>query len=239
MIKTFFCVDKEKDAFQIWVRLRFFGEGEAERFSYDTGMDIAQAHYIAQSTEYNACSHSMEMFVEEVYKKNQSHFSIAKSRYPIEWEKISKVFYEKVESLTEVPWAFSEYRVILSAFHRGISNRDAKSVFRWIFDDPKEHPRITAHEILMIHLWEVFERVFGKQTVEENEEFFWGANEITTVAILGLEKDMDMLWSEEQKGFNRFLLNYPHLEILKEQLKERYIQKISFQEYMEGLYDFL
>ncbi|NCU42351.1 MAG: hypothetical protein EOM19_06580 [Candidatus Moranbacteria bacterium] len=173
-----------------------------------------------------------------LYEQHQSLFPIVMRDYHEEWEKISQIFYSKVETLTEIPWAFPKYNVILSAFHRGISNRNDNIVFRWIFDDPKDHSRITAHEILMIHMWKVFECVFGERVVAENENFFWGANEITTVAILGLEQDINILWSKNQQGFDQFLLDYSQISDLKGQLEQRYRNKTSFREYVEGLQEF-
>lgn len=128
--KTLFSIDKDKDAFQIWVRLRFFGKDEPLRFSHDTGMDILEAKRIAQCKEYDVCAQSIEAFVGEIYERHQLLFPIVKRSYHEEWEKISRVFYSKIETLTEIPWEFSKYRVILSAFHRGISNRNDNVVFR-------------------------------------------------------------------------------------------------------------
>lgn len=68
--------------------------------------------------------------------------------------------------------------------------------------------------------------------VAKNEDFFWSANEITTVAILGLEQDMNMLWSKNQQGFDRFLSDYSQLPDLKERIRK----EISKQDIISRIY---
>jgi len=194
---------------------------------------------MCDAKSFDEAEKCIKEIVEERYKKYHKQIEDALKSYQESWDEINDVFSERIEQITEHKWKFDEYLVVLSPFHPGVSNRNDNKVIRWIFEDPKGQRRITAHEILMIHIWDILDEKFSDyykdpDPKEECEKIFhlWALNEITTVAILGLEPELNELWSEKSKGFDPFLTNYPQLNVLKMRLKDTYLKKTNFQDYL-------
>lgn len=170
-------------------------------------------------------------FATERYHEDERILREAIRGYQLVWDEIDQVFFTRVRSLTDLDWQFSEYKVIVSLFHRGISNSNANTVIRWAYDQPREHARITAHEILMIQLWHIFDRYFP-EAEQDPHGHFWMLNELTATAVLGLDPVLDSLWASSQKGYEGFLQNYPQMQQYKESIKTAYLQRDSFYQYL-------
>lgn len=165
------------------------------------------------------------------YKECESQIDNIIPKYQIEWNKINDKFSGEIEKLTDRKWDHDIYDVVVSPFHPGISTNGGDTVVRSAFEDPKGQTRITAHEILMSHIWNIF---FDKFPKSKNDSLmhYWGLNEITTVAILGLEPTINKLWREQEKGYDNYLRNYPQLKPLMNLLKDLYLNKKDFNEYL-------
>lgn len=234
-IGTVFLIDSDYDSFMVWNMLRYANLKESVALAKGMGIDAAAAKGIRNCSSYGQCSKKVGMIAKKRYESESDLLGKALVSYKREWEKIDDAFYSAVEDITKITWQFSEYRVVLSLFHHGISNRGGNVIVRSAHENPGEHTRITAHEILMIQLWRIFENVFGKKAVNEREKFYWQANEITAVALLGLERRLNGLWADNQKGFDRFLLNYPDMNTLKNILKIQYENRRDFSAYLEDI----
>lgn len=230
-VQTRFATNRDYDAFQIWVSLRFSGADDFLSLCESFGLDATVGRRIRESGDYDGCDDLVNGVVAERYERDGHLLEWAEKSYGIEWGKINDIFYSGVADITGFDWQFDEYEVILSLFHTGISNRDANFVLRSAREDAREQTRITAHEILMIQMWNIFEQLLPADRLKRKEKFFWSANEITTTAILGLDPKLDALWTDKQKGFDGFLLNYPDMKNLKEILKKKYLEADSFREY--------
>jgi len=92
--------------------------------------------------------------------------------------------------------------------------------------------KITAHELLISHIFTIFERDFKKENLTDKEK--WALAEISAFAITGLEKKMLKFWpwiSEEEKySLNH---NYPELYELQKKLKPIYERKKNFKEFLQ------
>jgi len=176
--------------------------------------------------------------VVQQYKKNKNLISKKIKDYQKSWDKINDVFFREIENITGKKWKYKIYEVVLSPINKGISSLGGNKVIRSAFEDPEEQKRITAHEILMSHLWNIFFELYPESRKDENHSF-WALNEITTTAILGLEPKINFLWTKSTKGFDQYLKNYPQLKILKEKLKKEYLNKISFEDYIKKALDLI
>ncbi len=165
------------------------------------------------------------------YAEDEKILNTAIKEYKEAWDAIDETFFLTVGKITAKEWQFPEYRVIVSLFHKGVSNSNENSVFRWAYDKPADHPRITAHEILMIQLWYIFDQYFS-EAGQDSDGHFWMLNELTAVAMLGLEPSLNALWVPSQRGFDGFLQNYPQMQPYKEMVKREYLQRGSFVEYL-------
>ena len=159
----------------------------------------------------------------------------AKRDYQTEWDKINDYFFEKTTQLTEHSWTHSEYKVVISPVHKGVSDMCGDTVLRSALEDSKDQLRITAHELLMHHMWHVIWELFPES--EDNETFeHWALNELVTNAVLGLDSDFKDQWSKETVGYDQYLSNYPQLEKVKIALKQEYEDKKTFKDFVLKAY---
>lgn len=92
--------------------------------------------------------------------------------------------------------------------------------------------KITAHELLISHLFTIFKKDFQKENLTDKEK--WALAEISAWAITGLKKRMLKFWpwitKEEKYPLNH---NYPELHNLQKILRPRYEKKKSFKEFIK------
>jgi hypothetical protein len=233
-----FITDKEYDKHLIWSMLHSDDPSGARDRAKSMGIPEEQLGRLCGTMSYLEVRDYLTPIVEERYQDFGDQIQRMSAAYQEDWDRICGTFSHRIEQITRRGWEFDEYLVILSLFHPGVSNRADNKVVRWIFEGPLEHRRITAHEILMIHIWSILDEdladYYDDPAEEDEKEHLWALNEITTVAILGLEPELAALWSSNRRGFDRFLSNYPQLEQLKMELKEIYQGSRGFQDYLDS-----
>jgi len=151
-------------------------------------------------------------------------------QYQVAWDKINDIFVKRVEEITKFPWQHKIFKVELSDTITGMTTYGYDFVTRSKNEDPFDQCRLTAHEILMSHLWSYIYHHFGKLNKEE-EKKFWALNEISTLCILALDPILNKLWTLKTKGFNQYLKTYPDLYKLKYKFKKIYLSSPDFKTY--------
>lgn len=173
--------------------------------------------------------------LEEKYKKTGEYLNKARVLYQKSWDKINNQLFKTTEKITNYRWKYKTYYCILSPFHRGISNWGGNKIIRGWNENPYTMRKITAHELLISHIFTIFERDFKKENLINKQK--WALAEISAFAICGLEKGMIKFWpwiSENEKyPLNH---NYPEIYKLQKILKSKYEKKRSFKEFLkEGI----
>jgi len=152
--------------------------------------------------------------------------------YQKSWDEINKKFFKTVEKITSYPWKHKIYFCVLSPFHKGISSWGGNKIVRTWRENPYSMRKITAHELLISHIFTIFERDFQNEKLTNKQK--WALAEISGWAITGLEKEMLKFWpwiSEEEKyPLNH---NYPELYELQRRLKPIYETKKNFKEFLK------
>jgi len=196
------------------------------------GIDEQILKQIYGTKAYSEVEVLIKKLVQNRYAKESKRIDEAIEKYQIAWDKINDNFYQEVKKITGEDWQFPEYKVVVSPFHPGISNRGKNVVIRSAFEDPDGQKRITAHEILMIHIWSILDARYPGAK-KDSLKHFWGLNEITAVAILGLEPRLNSLWTRKTQGYDQYMANYPQLRPLQMKLKEIYLTKKDFNSYLQ------
>jgi len=220
----------------VWRMLRGQDPSGVENRAKRMRIDKDLLSSIADTETYEKVKDLIEGVVSERYEAEGKAIDESVVNYQKAWDKINDEFYSAVEKITETKWKFPEYKVVLSPFHPGIANRGNNVVVRWIYEDPEDQKRITAHEILMVHIWSIIDNNYPEAENDRGGPF-WGLNEITAVMVLGLEPNLNKLWTPQKQGTDNFLNNYPQLTNLKEELKQVYINKKSFSDYLTQAVD--
>lgn len=232
-MKTIFVKNPEYDARVIWAMLKSSDPAGVLNRAKTMKIDSELIGQIAAAEQYDDIGSEIEKVVRERHLAERQLIDGAIITYQSSWDKINDFFYAEVERITSVPWEFSEYQVVVSPFHRGISNRGKNVVARDAYEDPEVQKRKTAHEITMIQMWYIFDNNYPEaKSGAGGGSPFWALNEITTVFILGLEPTLNQLWTANTQGIDRYLKNYPQLLKLRDKLKPIYQNKKDFKDYL-------
>jgi len=152
--------------------------------------------------------------------------------YQKSWDKINDEFFETVEKITGFSWKHKIYFCVLSPFRIGISSWGGDKIVRTWRENPYSMRKITAHELLISHIFTILERDFKNENLTNKEK--WALAEISAFAIAGLEKKMLKFWpwilEEEKYPLNH---NYPELYNLQKKLKPIYQKKRNFKEFFQ------
>ena len=169
---------------------------------------------------------------EERYKGITSYLKETKVLYQKSWDKINDEFFKCVEEITGYPWKHKIYFCVVSPFHTGISSWGGNKIIRGWRENPYTMRKITAHELIISHLFSIFEKDFKNENLSDKEK--WALAEISAWAITGLEKKMLKFWpwiSEKEKyPLNH---NYPTLYQLQKLLRTKYEKKRTFKEFLK------
>ncbi|QQR93410.1 hypothetical protein IPJ91_03085 [bacterium] len=152
-------------------------------------------------------------------------------KYLKAWNKINDKFFNRLNSIINLDWPHNDYIVNLSPITEGISEFKDNQIITIGLAEPAYQMRITAHELTMIFIWHYLFRNFPESNEYAKPDIwykYWGVNEVITNALLGLDSELNSLWTDESKG-DDFLLNYPQLTELKSLVREKY-NKSSFEE---------
>ena len=152
--------------------------------------------------------------------------------YQKSWDEINDGFFKTVDKITGYSWKYKTYFCVLSPFYRGISSWGGNKIVRTWRENPYSMRKITAHELLISHIFTIFEKDFQKENLTDKQK--WALAEISAWAITGLEKKMLKFWpwiSEDEKyPLNH---NYPELYNLQRKLKLVYAKKKNFRSFLQ------
>jgi len=156
---------------------------------------------------------------------------IEKSRqlYQQSWDEIIEEFSDRIATLTH-PWFYSEYQCVVGLLNRGISNWNGNKIIRWWQENPDAQRRITAHEVLLAHYFSIHRHNFPDSNLADKQ--IWALAEIAAFALTGLEPRLAKFWLWDSSGYYTDH-NYPQLIQLQNQLKEPFLKRKSFSQYIE------
>jgi len=187
-----------------------------------------------------ASSLKKEEFIKELKKYTQKKYGSSSCflkktvrLYQLSWDEINEDFFSTTEEITGFDWRYKEYFCVVSFFNKGISNWGGDKIIRGWNENPYLMRKITAHELLISHIFSIFERKeFARYHLSNDKK--WKIAEISAFAICGLEKKMIKFWpwitEEERYPLNH---NYPHIYESQKKLKPFYESKKDFKSFLE------
>ncbi len=229
-----FIKDSKYDAGITWSMLFYCAPNERETRAKSMGIEVEVANTLAGEADYSMVQHYAEKYVSKRYQPLEQEFKQALKGYAQTWSEIDTVFSKRVPEITSHNWFHDKFFVVLSPFNTGVSSFGEDKVLRGLFVPTGEHTRITAHEILISHIWSILYERFGEEAEKDENFYYWGLNEITSNAILGLDTTLNELWPRHLRGYDSYLYNYPHLQKAKDLLKDLFINRETFNEYLSN-----
>lgn len=167
--------------------------------------------------------------VNKTYDECLPYIEKSKESYQKSWDEIMDDFSDTVEELTK-PWFYKEYVCVVTHFCRGISNWNGNVIGRSWKENPFIQRRITAHEIILAHYFSIHRNIYSDSGLKERQ--IWVLAEIAAFALTGLEPKLIKFWPWDTKSYYTDH-NYPELVDLQLKLKEPFLKRKSFDEYIK------
>ncbi len=171
-------------------------------------------------------------FIDDQYKNSGKFLELTKDLYQKSWNQINNEFSDYVEKRTGYKWFYDDYECIISVIHKGISNwGSAPRIVRAWKENPYSMRRITAHELILSHYFEIYLRNYKDDKIKKEQ--IWALAEIAAFALTSLTSEVRNFWPWDIEYYTNH--NYPHIVGIQDQLKNTFLKK-SFDEYIkEGI----
>ena len=173
-------------------------------------------------------------YLEEQYKIGFKYLKYSQREYQISWNEINNKFSRYVEELTGYEWFYDIYYCIVSVIHPGISNwGDEPKIVRWWCENPYTQRRITAHELILSHYFEIYKHYYKQYKLSNGQ--VWALAEIAALASTSLTPDVKEFWPWDSFGYYTDH-NYPQIVDLQKKLRNKFLSRKNFDNYiMEGI----
>lgn len=180
------------------------------------------------------CSKKQLKDLNEQYELILDKLKYSQKEYQKSWNEINDEFSDYIERETGYKWFYKAYYCIVSAVHPGISNWGYEpKIIRWWYENSYVQRRITAHELILSHYFEIYRRHYKEQGLTDGQ--VWALAEIAAFALTSLTPESKKFWPWDISGYY-YDHNYPHIVELQKKLKNKFLKRKSFDEYIgEGI----
>ena len=169
-------------------------------------------------------------YIDTQYKTSHKYLKLTKELYQKSWNEINDEFSKYVEKKTGYKWFYPRYYCVVSVIHRGISNwGTAPKIVRQWKENPYFMRRITAHELILSHYFEIYKRNYKEESLTDGQ--VWALAEISAFALTSLTKDVKKWWPWNTEHYTNH--NYPYIVGLQNKLKPIFIKSKNFNEYIK------
>lgn len=173
------------------------------------------------------------------YKKRYEYLENQKESFQKDWDIFNDLYFSETSKITGSSWRYLEYYIYLRPFFspsQGVVRRKYDWTEVSANSSVEDNRYVTAHELLMSHMWMVLYKIFGKSAWDDDYKHYWGLNELTTSLILLKTATIkERMFPETNLEDEVYMLNYPKLFLLKSKIAEIYEQKYGdFVEYLKA-----
>ncbi len=171
---------------------------------------------------------------DDIYKKSLPYLKYTKEAYQSAWNEIGQKFFHYIAKETGYGWFYPEYKCVVSVANQGISNWGyAPIIIRGWKENPYSQRRITAHELIVSHYFEIYRHHYSEHDLSDNQ--VWALAEIAAFALTSLTETVKKFWPWDFSGYSTNH-NYPQIVSLQNRLKKVFIDRKSFDDYiLEGI----
>lgn len=165
-----------------------------------------------------------------MYKTSLSSIKKSKKLYQNSWNEINDEFSQYIEHETGYKWFYPTYECVVSVIHKGISNwGEAPKIVRQFNENPYFMRRITAHELILSHYFEIIKRHYKGEGLNDGQ--IWALAEIAAFALTSLTEDVKKWWPGNTEYYTNH--NYPHIVKIQNKLKPAFLKKKNLDEYIK------
>lgn len=168
-------------------------------------------------------------YLKYCYKNSLKYLEKTVDLYQTSWDEINKEFSAYISNETGYDWYYPQYECVISFIHGGISNwGTAPKIVRIWDENPYSMRRITAHELILSHYFEIIKRNYQKENLTDGQ--IWALAEISAFALTSLTEKVAKFWPWNTYYYTNH--NYPHIVDLQNSLKDVFINRTNFDEYI-------
>lgn len=166
----------------------------------------------------------------DTYRRCTRFLESTRKTYQESWDTIGKRFSRFVAKETCHDWFYPQYECVISTTIHGISNwgQSPKIVRSWQ-ENPFVQRRITAHELILSHYFEIYRRYYGEHGLTDKQ--VWALAEIAAFALTSLDQAVKDFWPWDHAGYYTDH-NYPEIVPLQKKLWQPFIKRKNFDEYI-------
>lgn len=169
-------------------------------------------------------------YIAEKYSTTLKVLKLTRELYQKSWDEIDDKFSRYVEKTTGYDWFYPKYFCVVSVITPGASNwgTGPKIVRNWM-ENPYWMRRITAHELILAHYFEIYRRYYSNEGLADGQ--VWALAEIAAWALTSLTKEVKEFWPWNTEYYTNH--NYPHVVGLQLQLKSIFLKRKDFDGYIK------
>lgn len=168
-------------------------------------------------------------YIDNQYQSSFRFIELTKELYQKSWDEINDDFSEYIEKRTGYKWFYDIYECVVSVVHSGISNwGTAPKIVRGWKENPYSMRRITAHELILSHYFEIYKRRHKEAGLTDGQ--VWALAEIAAFALTSLTPEVKSFWPWNVEYYTNH--NYPHIVDIQNELKSVFLDK-KFDEYVK------
>ncbi|MCX6750616.1 MAG: hypothetical protein NTZ83_04110 [Candidatus Pacearchaeota archaeon] len=169
-------------------------------------------------------------YVQQQYKTSLKFLKLSQKMYQKSWDEINNDFSEYVERITGYKWFYPEYKCILSMGVAGWAPwGEVNMIARYWKENPYYMRRITAHELIEAHYFEIIKRYYSHEKLKDGQ--IWAIAEIAAWALTSLTPEVKKWWPWNTEYYTNH--NYPHVVKIQLKLKDKFLKRRDFDEYIQ------
>lgn len=195
------------------MKLKFIVDKKLDKLD----LDSCQSEFVRQNFD-------------DVFKYDKKYVYQTCKLYQESWDEINDVFSRYIEKQTGYKWYYDEYNCVVSIANAGLSNWGHEPVIvRGWKENPYMQRRVTAHELILSHYFEIYRRNYSDQGLTDGQ--VWALAEIAAFALTTIPKEIRKFWPWFWAG-SSVLEDHPNIIKLQMKLKESFINRKNFDEYI-------
>ncbi len=168
-------------------------------------------------------------YIDLQYRSSLRFLELTKDLYQKSWDEINDKFSVYIEEITGYKWFYDNYECVVSVIHKGFSNwGTAPRIVRSWKENPYSMRRITAHELIVSHYFEIYKRNYQKENLTDGQ--VWALAEITAFILTSSPPQVKEFWPWDTEYHTNH--NYPQIVDIQDKLKDIFLNR-SFDEYIQ------
>ena len=169
-------------------------------------------------------------YIDEQHKSSLKFLELTRDLDQKSWDEINDEFSDYIEKTTGYKWFYDTYECVVSVVHSGISSwGSAPKIVRSWKENPYYMRRITAHELILSHYFEIHKRYYKETGLTDGQ--IWALAEIAAFALTSLTPSVKNFWPWNTEYYTNH--KYPYIIELQNELKTIFLSMKNFDEYID------